>query len=462
MQLLTTLDSTSVLANLLTEPLVVADVGCRWGFSDSWLRLGDRCTAIGFDPDAEECERLRKRYRSSPQVTLVPVGLGAEAGLATLYMTTAPGGYSLFPPEPEAVERHPGLDTGKLEGTAVVEVAALDDWCAQEGVGRIDVVKIDTQGSELDILRGAERILDTTRAVEVEVEFNELYTGVPLFGDIDRYLRSKGFVLWRLRNLAHYAQHGADKDWQGLEAHYWDEYAATFFSGSGQLYWANAFYLRSPVVHPPADAGWADLIRDAVVTSALGFRDLTGLALRQARQVAPPEVVEAIDVAQSDGRIAAAREQELAAATVALSSPLTVQIADGRFLGPGWGPPEHFGFGSLRWSGPTRDSVVDIPWTLPPGTRVEVLAVAAMTPEISETLALDVNRAPVPLVRTPHEFGTLHSGMVPHDFRSTRPYTRLVLRTVETVPHGSVYADSSDDRELGVAVAWVRLTPPVA
>jgi len=459
-QLLPNVDGTSVLADLLPDPLVVVDVGCRWGFSEAWVRLGERCRMIGFDPDVEECERLRRRYRDSPHVMIVPVGLGADAGLATLYRTTAAAGFSLYPPEPEAVERHPGLDTGKLEGTAVVEVVTLDDWSRQDGVDRIDVIKIDTQGSELNILQGADTMLSTTRAIEVEVEFNELYTGVPLFGDIDRFLRTKGFVLWRLRNLAHYAQYGADRDWQGVEAHYWDDDVATFFSGSGQLYWANAFYLHRSVVHPPASAAFGDLVRDACITNALGFRDLTGLALEQARASAPPQVAEAIALARSEARMAALREQELAGATVPLSATLVVQVADARFVGPGWGPPEQFGSGWFRWTGPTRDAVLDIPRILPAGTRIEVLVVSAITAEIAETLALDVNRVPVPLVRTPHEFGTLHSGVVPEGHRDTRAYTRLVLRTAETVPYGSVHAGSVDDREVGVAVAWVRLTPP--
>src|SRR4051812_3637413 len=46
------------LSRLLNEPIVVIDVGCRWGFADVWADLGDRAVAIGFDPDVEECERL--------------------------------------------------------------------------------------------------------------------------------------------------------------------------------------------------------------------------------------------------------------------------------------------------------------------------------------------------------------------------------------------------------------------
>ncbi|HEX8771269.1 MAG TPA: FkbM family methyltransferase, partial [Acidimicrobiales bacterium] len=242
--------TTARLARFLSDPLVVVDVGCRWGFADHWHRLGDRCLAIGFDPDGAECDRLAEQYAGSPSVRLVPQGLGPEAGTATLYMTKNPGGYSLMPTVSDVVERHPALEGGRVVGTSSVEVTTLDGWCEAEGIRGVDVIKIDTQGSELGILQGAAQVLDSVRAVEVEVEFNPLYEGVPLFGDIDRYLREKGFVLWRLRDMAHYAQRGMARDWWSEEFFYYDDLVARFLTGGGQLFWANAFYLRRPVAYP--------------------------------------------------------------------------------------------------------------------------------------------------------------------------------------------------------------------
>ena len=108
----------------------------------------------------------------------------------------------------DVVERFPALAGGQVERTVAVNLTTLDEWRAANGGERVDVVKIDTQGSELQVLEGAADALATVRAVEVEVEFNPLYEGVCLFGDIDRFLRSHGFVLWRLRDLAHYAAAG--------------------------------------------------------------------------------------------------------------------------------------------------------------------------------------------------------------------------------------------------------------
>ncbi|MFN2607041.1 MAG: FkbM family methyltransferase [Acidimicrobiales bacterium] len=450
--------TTARLAQFLGEPLVVVDVGCRWGFADHWHRLGDRCLTIGFDPDREECERLAAFYADSPSVRLVPEGLGREAGTATLYMTKSPGGYSLMPTVTDVVERHPALDGGRVVGTATVEVTTLDEWCAAEGVERVDVIKIDTQGSELGILQGADRVLDTVRAVEVEVEFNELYEGVPLFSEIDRFLRTKGFVLWRLRDMAHYAQRGVARDWWSEEFFYYDDLAARFLTGGGQLFWANAFYLRRPVAYPTAEAGWESLVRDACITSALDLPDLVGLALEQTGDTAPDEVAQAVATILKEERGAPPRPG--ASAVAALDGTFTLEVDDPRFSGWGWRAPQRLELGGVRWTGPAREAWIEVPYRLAAGCRIEMLVVAAMSSEILDNLSLEVNRSPVVLERSPHQHGLVFSGVLPADYQSERPYTRLIVRTVDTIPWNTLHPESWDDTELGVAVSWLQVSAP--
>ena len=48
------------LVQLLDKPLVVFDIGCRWGFQDKWKRLLPNIELIGFDADKAACETLGK------------------------------------------------------------------------------------------------------------------------------------------------------------------------------------------------------------------------------------------------------------------------------------------------------------------------------------------------------------------------------------------------------------------
>jgi len=64
-----------------------------------------------------------------------------------------------------------------------------------EGIGRIDLLKIDTEGSELRVLEGAGGLLGESRirAVYAECKFVRNESPHVLFEDIDRHLTDRGF-----------------------------------------------------------------------------------------------------------------------------------------------------------------------------------------------------------------------------------------------------------------------------
>jgi FkbM family methyltransferase len=446
------------LGRLLEKPLVVVDVGARWGASPIWDDLGDRCLTIGFEPDEAECERLNLLHAGQGNLRFVPLALGARPGLSPLYLTKGRGASSIYRPSDDAMRRHPALSAIlPVEETTVIEMTTLDSWCASEGIDHIDAMKIDTQGSELGVLEGASRILETVRAVEVEVEFNELYTGAPLFADVDRFLRARGFLLWKFRDLAHYPQAGAPMGRTTPDAWHYDAHVASFQARPGQVFWANAFYLKQETARPSPATGWIQLLRDACVTSAQGFFDLSHLAMELARAAAPEEARPIIDAAilADAGR----RSQPAPEPLAYLLEPRTISLATTGFSGGGWQPVEVPATGPARWTGPGRDAWLDLPACLLPGTRLDLLVAATMTPEIAEGLTVDVNRTPLPLERTPHDHGILYTGNVPLDYTSRRRSTRLMIRTPAVVPRTGASPDANGT-EAGAAIAWLRLTPP--
>ena len=82
-------ESLQALKDRLDRNLVIVDVGCRWGFAEAWDQLSPNVTLYGFDPDAEECERLRSLYKGK-DVTLVAQALGSRSEERTLYLTPSP------------------------------------------------------------------------------------------------------------------------------------------------------------------------------------------------------------------------------------------------------------------------------------------------------------------------------------------------------------------------------------
>lgn len=266
------------LGDLLADDLVVADIGARWGAADRWRPFGPKVRVVGFDPDPEECARLAAL---EPDVQYVPVALGDRVGTATLHTTVEPACASLYPPTPGIVDRHPALHGMTSTGTAEVDITTLDRWLEASDLDELHVLKLDTQGSELQILAGATAALASVRFLEVEVELNPLYEGQPLFGDVDRFLRDQGFVLWRLGHLVHYGLAGtsAEETYVGDSQHF-DTRTAPFTAGGGQLYWAHAYFVAADALGTTTDTVTG--VRDAVAASAFGFHDLALHRLRAA------------------------------------------------------------------------------------------------------------------------------------------------------------------------------------
>ena len=82
---------------------------------------------------------------------------------------------------------------------------SLDELSQSLALPQCDFLSLDTQGSELDILKGAEITLNSCVGLQLEVAFAEVYKGQPLFNDIDVYLRSKGFVFIKFKGFQEYA-----------------------------------------------------------------------------------------------------------------------------------------------------------------------------------------------------------------------------------------------------------------
>jgi hypothetical protein len=112
----------------------------------------------------------------------------------------------------------------EVVGEHPVTLTRMDTAC---GDFQPDVMKVDTQGTELDVLRGAGRLLDSAIAVELEVEFIPQYLGQSLFSDIDIFMRQQGFTL------------------RGLKRTYWRTKADHVHSDGGQIIHGDALYLRS-------------------------------------------------------------------------------------------------------------------------------------------------------------------------------------------------------------------------
>lgn len=176
----------------MTDPIVLVDVGARGGLPVHWQKLSDRLDVIGFEPDVDEWRRL---VTEEPEKRFFNTAMSREPGTLPLYCTRYPGLTSVFPPNRALLDQFPNSELWDVVDQRQVPADTLDNVIAANALPPIDVLKIDTQGSELHILEGAINTLESVLCVEVEVEYLSMYVGQPLHSDVDRFLRPFGFVL---------------------------------------------------------------------------------------------------------------------------------------------------------------------------------------------------------------------------------------------------------------------------
>lgn len=148
----------------------------------------DRARVVGFEPNADECEKLRRIFGERHAFHPYFIGDGGEA---IFYETNLAMTGSLYRPNRHLIEKFQNLyELMTVKETHKVQTCRLDDI---EGLADTDFLKIDIQGAEVAALKGATKVLAGATLVQVEVEFLELYEGQPLFGDVDALLRGAGF-----------------------------------------------------------------------------------------------------------------------------------------------------------------------------------------------------------------------------------------------------------------------------
>ena len=233
-----------------------------------WDLFAPQLTIYGFDADAEACEAenadlLARGINWTERH--IPIALGNSQGRSTLYITGHPACTSLYPPNEPCTARFAGFEASmKLVSTVEIETTTLDEFCQSEGIQGIDFLQIDVQGADLDVLKGAAKLLDDSiLGVLTEVEFVPLYINQPLFADVDVYMREQGFSLFDLIT---------DNPWCRVTRSISPIQSK---KRAGQLTWADACYFRDPL-QPNADPALKQpdqILKLACIADVLDFPD---------------------------------------------------------------------------------------------------------------------------------------------------------------------------------------------
>lgn len=183
-------------------PIVVLDVGANRG--DTVVRTKQEypnAIVHAFEPVGDVFEELRAATRGLSDVHLHRVAVGEKPGEVELHVTKNRWCSSVLQPG-ERGKAYYG-DWYNVERTERVPMVSLDSWAEAHHVRRVDIIKIDVQGLELSVLRGARRLLSQggVKAVLCEAQLVQEYEGSSTFSEIDLDLRSHGFLVHQIHEV---------------------------------------------------------------------------------------------------------------------------------------------------------------------------------------------------------------------------------------------------------------------
>lgn len=187
---------------------VCVDVGASYYPHGKWLTFLNAPSTQWLAVEPNEANIGYVKSWSWPcQVSACTTGLSREGGTQTLYVTNVDTGTSLLPPEitPSMKHRVTNLDYFFPVTERKIETLTLVQALTGLSVTAPVFVKLDTQGTELSILQGAQALFDARRIVGIEMESTMLaepiMKGSGKFWQACEYMEQQGFELLHVKPI---------------------------------------------------------------------------------------------------------------------------------------------------------------------------------------------------------------------------------------------------------------------
>jgi FkbM family methyltransferase len=171
------------------KPIILdvgANIGQSIGFFRKWF---DNSTLHSFEPGSSTFSILKQNTKHLRDVYINNIALGQKRETKILI-------------EHEESQMSSFLEPGKhcwgrISGETLVQVDTLDEYCRRKGISKIDILKTDTQGYDLEVIKGGSQLLTENRIhlIFIEIGFLEIYKDGPSLDTIYQFLVANHFKL---------------------------------------------------------------------------------------------------------------------------------------------------------------------------------------------------------------------------------------------------------------------------
>jgi FkbM family methyltransferase len=183
-----------------TAPLIF-DVGASEGsVVAKYKTIYPAAVIHAFEPQPDSFQKLKATVSAMKEIHCSNIALSEVRGKETFYKTSGYASSSLLTPVRTGsfIDDHTGL-AERYD----VQLETLDNYTKSRDIANIDILKMDTQGNELNILKGGEELLKrgAIGLIYTEIWFIKAYENQPFYEDIALYLRQFDYLPFGLYNI---------------------------------------------------------------------------------------------------------------------------------------------------------------------------------------------------------------------------------------------------------------------
>ena len=179
------------------RPLIL-DVGANTGQSVKRFRRAFPASIIhSFEPSQRIFDQLKTKLTEYDDAFAWNCALGASVGKQT-FLENVHSDMSSFLELSQT-------GWGKIVKESTVEVTTVDQFLADHQLGRVDILKSDTQGYDFEVIKGAEQTMrrNGVGLLYFEFIFSEMYKNLPRFDEVFRHLTDRNFLLVSIYEMRH-------------------------------------------------------------------------------------------------------------------------------------------------------------------------------------------------------------------------------------------------------------------
>jgi len=171
---------------------VIIDCGAHIGTDSIQLaRVFPKSKVHSFEPVPSVFDVLKKNAVKFPNIQCHQLALSNQNGTAKMFVSSGGSDASSSLLEPgEHLNDHPNVH---FDNSISVQTITLDQWAADNGIEKVDLLWLDMQGFEYNMLRASEKILPQVKAIFTEVSTKESYREVMQYSGYKSWLEQIGF-----------------------------------------------------------------------------------------------------------------------------------------------------------------------------------------------------------------------------------------------------------------------------